>query len=949
MKRKITFLIAVIAAIMLITQPMKVLATEWSYTFNASSDIQKGSNTLNSVAWTIDHDSQYSNNEAAGYHVGSSSKPVSYLQASTTGISGTITKIVVNAKGNGSGGTIGVSVNGTAYTAKDNNTSITNTSQNFEFTGSLGGEIIIRLSYSSAISKNFFLSSITVTYSVGATYTVTYNANGGTVGTVPTDATSYANGATVTVKNRNTLDYSSTSPDKGFKGWNTQADGLGTFYHPGATFTMGSSNVNLYAVWTTRCAFAYDDNGADDGDVPDSYYTSYGTGAKVVVLGNTGELEKDAAVWEGWNTTDNGSGTTYQEGDSFIIESNVTLYAKWRELATYTLVTKVADIEPGKHYIIASSKTVGDANATAMGSQGDNNRSAVAVSVSTISTKTKITEASGMYEFVISGDASNNYTIYDESNSKYLFAAGSGSGKNYLRSQNGIDGNSKWTITFSSDAAVITAQGTNTNKLMRKNSSSAIFSCYYSGQNAVYLYKKDTDSGTTYYSPTAISEEDPDIDDTPITVLNNEILTLTGDITCTDAANLIIEDGGQLICNSSVPATFKKTMTTPTKTDVYGWELISSPVHDGTGSTIAVENVDNLTNNGAYDMFAYDEEYHMWRTQKNEGGATGFTTLNNGEGYMYRNSGNELSFVGNTNSDAVAVVRVLTYTTGDLAGFHLVGNPYTHSITVKDNVSLLGDGDVALESGKQLSGYYLLTNGGSEWTSKLGTTTDIATKQGFLIQIPAEAKKIKFSNGAKKDRANADNIMFTVSNSQFNDVAYALFDDAFGLNKINHRDADAPMLYINQNGQDYAIAAMSDDTKSFNLNFKAGTISQYTLSYKADGKFEYLHVIDRLTGEDVDMLLEGEYSFIGHPKDNENRFIVRLAYASDNNDSSNDIFAYQSGSEIYVTGNGELQIFDVTGRRVMTTTINGAESINIPAQGVYIFRLNEKVQKIVVR
>ena len=96
------------------------------------------------------------------------------------------------------------------------------------------------------------------------------------------------------------------------------------------------------------------------------------------------------------------------------------------------------------------------------------------------------------------------------------------------------------------------------------------------------------------------------------------------------------------------------------------------------------------------------------------------------------------------------------------------------------------------------------------------------------------------------------------------------------------------------------------------------------------------------------MLLEGEYSFIASPKDADSRFIVRLGYQPENS-NENDIFAYQSGSEIYVTGNGELQIFDVTGRRMMTTTINGAESISIPNQGVYIFKLNEKVQKIVVR
>ena len=55
-------------------------------------------------------------------------------------------------------------------------------------------------------------------------------------------------------------------------------------------------------------------------------------------------------------------------------------------------------------------------------------------------------------------------------------------------------------------------------------------------------------------------------------------------------------------------------------------------------------------------------------------------------------------------------------------------------------------------------------------------------------------------------------------------------------------------------------------------------MGKYTLSYKAKGNFSYLHVVDRLTGNDVDMLLEGEYSFIAAPGDNENRFIVVLEY-----------------------------------------------------------------------
>lgn len=204
------------------------------------------------------------------------------------------------------------------------------------------------------------------------------------------------------------------------------------------------------------------------------------------------------------------------------------------------------------------------------------------------------------------------------------------------------------------------------------------------------------------------------------------------------------------------------------------------------------------------------------------------------------------------------------------------------------------------------------------------------------------------TSGASGSKAGNDNIWFSVKNENFQDFACVKFKPGRGLNKIDHQNENAPMLYINYNGENFGAVNMSDDTKSFNLNFKAMTMGKYTLSLKPEGNFTYIHVIDKLTGEDIDMLLEGEYSFIASPSDADNRFIVKLGYQPDYG-NDNDIFAYQSGSEIYVTGNGELQIFDVTGRRVMTTTINGAESINIPSQGVYIFRLNEKVQKIVVR
>lgn len=403
-----------------------------------------------------------------------------------------------------------------------------------------------------------------------------------------------------------------------------------------------------------------------------------------------------------------------------------------------------------------------------------------------------------------------------------------------------------------------------------------------------------------------------------------------------DGGSLTIEDGGQLIASNSVAATVKKTITDPTKAEDYGhWYTISTPVRkDATDNVVIGET--NLTTMG-YDMFYFDEAQGMWINQKTSG--TGFSNMYVGKGYLYRNDGTDLVITGNTNSGDIEYTLTKDGS-GDIAGFNLIGNPYPHDINLKH---------ITYSKGENLNGCYILSDAGA-WGSELDGDATISSYQGFLVQADVDDKVATFHETAQRGaKSNGDNIKFMVANSQYEDVAYALFDKGFGLSKINHRNAAIPMLYINQEDADYAIATMSDDTKSFNLNFKAMTTGKYTLSYKADGNFSYLHVIDRLTGEDVDMLLEGEYSFIASPIDSENRFIVRLEYSAGSEISESSVFAYQSGNDIIVNGEGELQIFDMMGRRVLTQYVSGVETINLQLNGVYIFKLNEKTQKIVVR
>ena len=407
---------------------------------------------------------------------------------------------------------------------------------------------------------------------------------------------------------------------------------------------------------------------------------------------------------------------------------------------------------------------------------------------------------------------------------------------------------------------------------------------------------------------------------------------------CNDPANLIIEDGGQVIVNNTgVQATFKKSVSHGASKDAANWYTISSPVNN-----VATASVTNLiqATPANYDLYYYDEATTTWFNHKAAGHAV--ANMTNGKGYLYwNNTGAELSFPGELNSTSVNIGVTVTGE-GDLAGFNLIGNPYSHNI-------YKGTG-TAIPNTNLSTGFYTLSNAGA-WTAGTDNTTVIKPGQGILVKATAAGTVTMTNttaNGAKRDN---EFIQFIVANSQYEDVTYALFEKEEGLPKISHRNADIPMIYIPQDGQNYAIATMSDDTELFGLNVKAMTTGQYTLRFKAEGKYDYLHVIDRLTGEDVDMLLDGEYSFIASPKDNDARFIVTLRYNTNGNNADNDIFAYQSGDEIIVNGEGELQVFDVMGRLVAKRYVNGVETQNVASlqTGVYILKLNDKTQKIVVR
>ena len=190
----------------------------------------------------------------------------------------------------------------------------------------------------------------TTTTTVPTTYSVTYNGNGHTSGSVPTDTNFFLSGASATVAgNTSSLDKAGYV----FDGWCTTQPSAGAAcggvsLSAGSTFAV-SSGVTLYAVWTPATySLTYDANSANSGDVPSSETVAFGSSFTAPT--NVGNLTRNGYNFAGWSTSRDGSGTSYAAGSSsvFNLTANTTLYAKWTAVpCSDGGVCVVGDIGPG--------------------------------------------------------------------------------------------------------------------------------------------------------------------------------------------------------------------------------------------------------------------------------------------------------------------------------------------------------------------------------------------------------------------------------------------------------------------------------------------------------------------------------------------------------------------------------------------------------------------------
>ena len=141
-------------------------------------------------------------------------------------------------------------------------------------------------------------------------YTVTFNANGGS-GTMVNETSGSA--AYLSANSYTRSGYI-------FNGWNTSSNGSGTSYAGGVSYPFTSS-VTLYAQWMAAYAVTFNSNGGTG-----SMNNETNTASADL---STNSFTRSGYNFAGWNTSSNGSGTSYADEASYPFTSSVTLYAQW--------------------------------------------------------------------------------------------------------------------------------------------------------------------------------------------------------------------------------------------------------------------------------------------------------------------------------------------------------------------------------------------------------------------------------------------------------------------------------------------------------------------------------------------------------------------------------------------------------------------------------------------
>lgn len=189
----------------------------------------------------------------------------------------------------------------------------------YSITGNGSATKTITVTFTNFNTDNGDSTTKTVSFSVSVpawtSYTIAYNANGG----------SGAPGSQIKWKDQ-TLTLSTTKPTRTgytFQGWATSPSATSATYSAGGSYTANAA-ATLYAVWKAiTYTVKYNANGGSGA--PSNQTKTYG---KVLTLSSTIPTRTNYN-FKGWGTSASATTVAYASGASYTANAGVTLYAIW--------------------------------------------------------------------------------------------------------------------------------------------------------------------------------------------------------------------------------------------------------------------------------------------------------------------------------------------------------------------------------------------------------------------------------------------------------------------------------------------------------------------------------------------------------------------------------------------------------------------------------------------
>jgi hypothetical protein len=384
--------------------------------------------------------------------------------------------------------------------------------------------------------------------------------------------------------------------------------------------------------------------------------------------------------------------------------------------------------------------------------------------------------------------------------------------------------------------------------------------------------------------------------------------------------------------------TFTKEISPYTSiTDGDGWYFITSPLNE----EVNPENVLNMTSND-YDLYSFEQTAELeWLNF--EFGA--FENLVAGKGYLYANGGESgqpvtLTFIGAPYDGDGQVQLDYSNTNADhsMWGWNLVGNPFYQTAFV------------------DCDEYYRMNEFGTEVIP--GEGNEIGALEGIFVQAQGEGESVTFSPARRNVQ---EQIILNVTNND-NDNAIDRAIVRFGQGRMLPKfmlNENHTKMYISKDDNDYAVVR-SKKSGRLPVSFQPAENGTYKINVNAENlNMKYLHLVDNLTGADIDLLRTPSYSFDASTTDSADRFILvfKVAVTPIHPLVLSDVknIGFFSNGEWIINNEGDalLQVIDVNGQILINEEINGSVSKHInAAPGVYILRLvngkDEKTQKIVI-